>query len=79
MSFATLFDAGERVGIGSPGYPSYRQILKAQNLVPVDIETKLKNKYQPTLSHPSGHCWHHVYRDVSVLHLRWQSRLPGPT
>ena len=48
LSFATLFDAGERVGIGSPGYPSYRQILKAQNLVPVDIETKLQNKYQPT-------------------------------
>ena len=48
LSFATLFDVGERVGIGSPGYPSYRQILKAQNLVPVDIETKLQNKYQPT-------------------------------
>ena len=48
LSFATLFDAGDRVGIGSPGYPSYRQILKAQNLVPVDIETKLQNKYQPT-------------------------------
>ena len=39
LSFATLFDAGDRVGIGSPGY---------QNLVPVDIETKLQNKYQPT-------------------------------
>ena len=48
LSFTTLFDAGDRVGIGSPGYPSYRQILKAQNLVPVDIETKLQNKYQPT-------------------------------
>ena len=48
LSFATLFDVGERVGIGSPGYPSYRQILKAQNLIPVNIETELKNKYQPT-------------------------------
>ena len=47
LSFATLFDAGDRVGIGSPGYPSYRQILKAQNLVAVDIQTELENKFQP--------------------------------
>ena len=49
LSFATLFDAGERVGVGSPGYPSYRQILKAQNLIPVNIETTIQNKYQPTI------------------------------
>ena len=48
LSFATLFDQENRVGIGSPGYPSYRQILKAQSLIPVDIETELKNKFQPT-------------------------------
>jgi len=48
LSFASLFDAGARVGIGSPGYPSYRQILKSQSLVPVDIETKIENKFQPT-------------------------------
>jgi len=48
LSFATLFDQGNRVGVGSPGYPSYRQILKAQSLIPVDIETDLQNKFQPT-------------------------------
>ena len=48
LSFATLFDQGNRVGIGSPGYPSYRQILKAQSLIPVDIETDLQNKFQPS-------------------------------
>ena len=47
LSFATLFDQENRVGIGSPGYPSYRQILKAQSLIPVDIETDLQNKFQP--------------------------------
>ena len=47
LSFATLFDAGDRVGIGSPGYPSYRQILKTQNLIAVDIQTELENKFQP--------------------------------
>ena len=47
LSFATLFDQGNKVGVGSPGYPSYRQILKAQSLIPVDIETDLQNKFQP--------------------------------
>ena len=47
LSFATLFNAGDRVGIASPGYPSYRQILKSQDLIPVDIETKIENKFQP--------------------------------
>ena len=47
LSFASLFDAKERIGIGSPGYPSYRQILKAQDLEPVLIETSIENKYQP--------------------------------
>ena len=48
LSFASLFDAGDRVGIGAPGYPSYRQILKSQSLIPVDIETQIKDKFQPT-------------------------------
>ena len=47
LSFATLFNAGDRVGIASPGYPSYRQILKSQDLIPVDIQTKIENKFQP--------------------------------
>tara|TARA_B100000427_G_C15513618_1_gene597248 strand:- start:705 stop:1853 length:1149 start_codon:yes stop_codon:yes gene_type:complete len=47
LSFSSLFDIGDRVGIGSPGYPSYRQILKSQGLIPVDIETDIKNKFQP--------------------------------
>ena len=41
LSFASLFDAKQRIGIGSPGYPSYRQILKAQDLEPVLIETSI--------------------------------------
>jgi len=48
LSFASLFDSKQRIGIGSPGYPSYRQILKAQDLEPVLIETTIENKFQPT-------------------------------
>ena len=47
LSFASLFDSKQRIGIGSPGYPSYRQILKAQDLEPVLIETSMENRFQP--------------------------------
>ena len=50
LSFSSLFDAKDRVGICSPGYPSYRQILKAQDLKPVLIETKFENNFQPFAS-----------------------------
>ena len=47
LSFAALFDSGDRVGIGAPGYPSYRQILKSLGLTPVDIQTAPENRLQP--------------------------------
>ena len=48
LSFISLFDVAARVGIGAPGYPSYRQILKSLGMLPVDIKTSLENKFQPT-------------------------------
>ncbi|WP_413864421.1 pyridoxal phosphate-dependent aminotransferase [Albidovulum sp.] len=47
LAFAALFDAGDRVALGEPGYPSYRQILRAMSVVPVGIPTKPENRYQP--------------------------------
>lgn len=47
LAFTALFDAGDRVGIGMPGYPSYRQILSALSLDPVLIETAPGNRFQP--------------------------------
>jgi aspartate/methionine/tyrosine aminotransferase len=46
LAFTALFDNGDRVGIGAPGYPSYRQILKAVGLEPVVIEAAEANGYQ---------------------------------
>ena len=54
LSFSSLFDAKDRVGICSPGYPSYRQILKAQDLETVLIETKFENNFQPFASELKG-------------------------
>ncbi|CUH52989.1 pyridoxal phosphate-dependent aminotransferase [Shimia marina] len=47
LAFSALFDAGERVAIGAPGYPSYRQILKALSLQPLDVQTAPQNRLQP--------------------------------
>ena len=46
-SFTSLFDSRDRVGIAAPGYPSYKQILKALDLEPVTIETSIHNRFQP--------------------------------
>ncbi|MGY3436860.1 MULTISPECIES: pyridoxal phosphate-dependent aminotransferase [unclassified Marinovum] len=47
LAFTALFDAGDRVAIGAPGYPSYRQILSALSLEPVDLPTRSENRLQP--------------------------------
>ncbi|HIC66583.1 MAG TPA: aminotransferase class I/II-fold pyridoxal phosphate-dependent enzyme, partial [Paracoccus sp.] len=47
LAFSALFDAGDRVAMGYPGYPSYRQILRAMSLEPVGIPTRSVDRYQP--------------------------------
>lgn len=47
LAFSALFDAGDRVAMGFPGYPSYRQILRALSLEPVGIPTRPEDRYQP--------------------------------
>ena len=49
LAFVSLFEAHERVAIGEPGYPCYRNILKALSLEPVGIQTVADNRFQPTL------------------------------
>lgn len=46
LAFTALFDAGDRIALGAPGYPSYRQIMKSLDLVPVEIETRAEARYQ---------------------------------
>jgi aspartate/methionine/tyrosine aminotransferase len=47
LAFSALFDAGDKVAMGLPGYPSYRQILRAMSLEPVGISTRSEDRYQP--------------------------------
>ncbi|WP_283178235.1 pyridoxal phosphate-dependent aminotransferase [Gemmobacter sp. 24YEA27] len=55
LAFTALFDAGQRVGLGEPGYPSYRQILRALSLVPVGIPAQDENRLQPVPADLDGH------------------------
>jgi aspartate/methionine/tyrosine aminotransferase len=47
LAFTALFDAGDRVAVAEPGYPSYRQILRALSLQPVGIPASPENRLQP--------------------------------
>jgi aspartate/methionine/tyrosine aminotransferase len=47
LAFTALFDAGDRVALGEPGYPSYRQILRALSLTPVGLPASPENRLQP--------------------------------
>jgi len=55
LAFSALFDNDARVGLGTPCYPSYRQILKAVGLSPVDIPTTLEQRFQPLPSDVATH------------------------
>ena len=45
LAFLAAFDVGAKIGLPSPGYPAYRNILKALGLVVVDIETGPEDRW----------------------------------
>lgn len=45
LAFLAAFDPGDRVAIAAPGYPAYRNILKALGLVPVEIPVDAGESY----------------------------------
>ncbi len=49
LGFLAAFDAGDRVALAAPGYPAYRNILLALDLVPVEIPTGPESHFQPTV------------------------------
>lgn len=48
LSFLAAFDPGERVAIPSPGYPAYRNILRALSLEPVEIACRAEDRWVVT-------------------------------
>ncbi len=48
LAFLSLFDAGDRVALPSPGYPCYRHILTALGQQPVPLVTDTASRWMPT-------------------------------
>jgi len=48
LAFLSAFDAGDRVALADPGYPAYRNILKAIDCLPVGLPATAASRYQPT-------------------------------
>ncbi|MFM7344235.1 MAG: pyridoxal phosphate-dependent aminotransferase [Tagaea sp.] len=47
LAFLAAFDAGDRVALADPGYPAYRNILKALDCVPVGVPAEAATRFQP--------------------------------
>jgi aspartate/methionine/tyrosine aminotransferase len=48
LAFLALFDVGARVAVPQPGYPAYRSILNALDLVPAPLPLRQVDRYAPT-------------------------------
>lgn len=48
LAFLALFDAGDRVALADPGYPAYRNMLAALDLVPVRLPAGPATRFQPS-------------------------------
>jgi len=48
LTFLGLFDAGARVAVPQPGYPAYRSLLNALDLVPAPLVLQDADRFAPT-------------------------------
>jgi aspartate/methionine/tyrosine aminotransferase len=48
LAFLAILDSGDALGLPSPGYPCYRQILKALSARPILIEAGGQGRWMPT-------------------------------
>ncbi len=48
LAFTVLLEAGDRVAMGRPGYPAYRNVLNALGMQPVELPCGAKTRFQPT-------------------------------
>ena len=48
LAFLSAFEVGDRVALASPGYPAYRNILRAVGIDVLDLITGPETNFQPT-------------------------------
>src|SRR5947209_2907623 len=49
LAFLAAFDAGDRVALPRPGYPAYRNILRALGCEVVELPCDERTRFQPTV------------------------------
>jgi aspartate/methionine/tyrosine aminotransferase len=49
LAFLAAFDAGDRVALARPGYPAYRNILRALGCTVVELPCDSSTRFQPTV------------------------------
>lgn len=49
--FLAAFEAGDRVAVTRPGYPAYRNVLRALGVEVVELPVDLATGFQPTVAH----------------------------
>jgi aspartate/methionine/tyrosine aminotransferase len=54
LVFLAAFNPGDRILLTSPGYPAYRNIIKALGLVPVEVEVGPETRWSLTPDHIAG-------------------------
>lgn len=50
LAFLAAFEVGDRVGLASPGYPAYRNILTAVGVEPVLLPVGAETRFQPSVA-----------------------------
>ncbi|WP_141389794.1 pyridoxal phosphate-dependent aminotransferase [Cellulosimicrobium cellulans] len=50
LAFLAAFDVGDRVALARPGYPAYKNILRALGCEVVELDCGPETRYQPTVS-----------------------------
>ena len=50
LSFMASFNPGDRVAMGAPGYPAYRNILTALGIETIELQANIEHRFQPTVS-----------------------------
>ncbi len=50
LAFLSAFDVGDRVGVPTPGYPAYRNILRALGVEVVEVRTPFQDGFRMTPS-----------------------------
>ena len=48
LAFTAFFDVGDKILIGEPGYPSYKNIVKSLDLIPELVSTTFENRFNLT-------------------------------